>query len=239
MRGSPPLVRERPFTFRFKYFVLGITPARAGKTAIVRPPLYKFKDHPRSCGKDPKSASSSGVTSGSPPLVRERPFTIKSKSRFIRITPARAGKTFSLYRRIRHKQDHPRSCGKDLLAYSSYSSNPGSPPLVRERRPLQLDIVERLGITPARAGKTRACRRLNPSTQDHPRSCGKDVKMLDKDAVVLGSPPLVRERLSSQFLPGIFFRITPARAGKTDDIPVRINVSQDHPRSCGKDLSAR
>ena len=52
IRGSPPLVRERPRVSLRHRAKRGITPARAGKTIL---PIYtrsKIQDHPRSCGKD-------------------------------------------------------------------------------------------------------------------------------------------------------------------------------------------
>ena len=50
-----------------------------------------------------------------------------------------------------------------------------------------------------------------------------------------GSPPLVRERLDGGLYEGLYFRITPARAGKTCRSVNRGCIFRDHPRSCGKD----
>ena len=71
--GSPPLVRERRYLHKHLYCLLGITPARAGKTPYHRTRTHAIEDHPRSCGKDPVSAILAGLSAG--------------------ITPARAGKT--------------------------------------------------------------------------------------------------------------------------------------------------
>ena len=71
-----------------------------------------------------------------------------------RITPARAGKTvFSLFF-SNLSQDHPRSCGKDLRFQVKKREGRGSPPLVRERQIPVRDNYIKIGITPARAGKT-------------------------------------------------------------------------------------
>ena len=74
----------------------------------------------------------------------------------LRITPARAGKTMLLDVVNTKIKDHPRSCGKDSRAASPPSATPGSPPLVRERLPGDFLTLVRIGITPARAGKTRS-----------------------------------------------------------------------------------
>ena len=70
-----------------------ITPARAGKTHHLRPRDPDYQDHPRSCGKDRIDDGCHRVATGSPPLVRERPYPGISLAAWIRITPARAGKT--------------------------------------------------------------------------------------------------------------------------------------------------
>ena len=73
-----------------------------------------------------------------------------------------------------------------------------------------------LWITPARAGKTHVKAPFIQKIWDHPRSCGKDFFTTVSIASVMGSPPLVRERLKDLVHVGSFYRITPARAGKTD-----------------------
>ena len=73
--------------------MLGITPARAGKTERTDFYVNKCWNHPRSCGKDLDSLSVSVVCSGSPPLVRERRYQRTIQRNKGGITPARAGKT--------------------------------------------------------------------------------------------------------------------------------------------------
>ena len=51
-----------------------------------------------------------------------------------------------------------------------------------------------------------------------------------------GSPPLVRERHHQKTWRTVRSGITPARAGKTLELPRKPSNSRDHPRSCGKDL---
>ncbi len=94
-----------------------------------------------------------------------------------------------------------------------------------------------VGITPARAGKTRNSIRSMDVMRDHPRACGKDFMMSQKNSLKLGSPPRVRERLTSDHPMLDEERITPARAGKTLDINANWILNQDHPRACGKDTS--
>ena len=147
--------------------------------------------------------------------MRERPTDDAVNAVFLRITPARAGKTSSTILSGHIQQDHPRSCGKDMGFPSDPRTLPGSPPLVRERRSVATVCRQSRGITPARAGKTRVVRLGLFVGRDHPRSCGKDRTPSISAARALGSPPLVRERPYLAMFYLSFFRITPARAGKT------------------------
>ncbi len=151
---SPPLVRERlPASFS-SASLAGITPARAGKTLNV--PLKKTSNgnHPRSCGKDLMGVPGNVAAGESPPLVRERLSAVQSIHPLVGITPARAGKTIFLTLAMLFIMNHPRSCGKDLSPRWGATNGLESPPLVRERLEILPLLKVRIGITPARAGKT-------------------------------------------------------------------------------------
>ena len=214
-QGSPPLVRERRLSCSIVVIMIGITPARAGKTFRFRFPPYGLRDHPRSCGKDIISQDFWKARKGSPPLVRERPGLTQAEITKVRITPARAGKTTLSGYEYAYAQDHPRSCGKDHVLLWVLVLVSGSPPLVRERPLGGFGVRAGARITPARAGKTIPCRPKSWPAQDHPRSCGKDLKDDFQTKCGKGSPPLVRERLALGDVDVVFVGITPARAGKT------------------------
>ena len=91
----------------------------------------------------------------------------------------------------------------------------GSPPLVRERHDNASPRPTVMRITPARAGKTTMSFCHVSSSEDHPRSCGKDIYWNVVRMLILGSPPLVRERHIKLISSTVGTRITPARAGKT------------------------
>ena len=192
-----------------------ITPARAGKTHPIRLPGRGCGDHPRSCGKDLAIARAKSSHLESPPLVRERPPDGPREDRRDGITPARAGKTCPSTCTPAWKGDHPRSCGKDSSSKNAGKIITGSPPLVRERQIWLFFKKVTIGITPARAGKTKSASSANYRRWDHPRSCGKDKISVFRFPHNSGSPPLVRERRRQDipnFQPS---GITPARAGKT------------------------
>ena len=148
-------MRERPAELGGPLVSPRITPARAGKTSSARRFSISAWDYPRSCGKDPIYRYCLFPGLGSPPLVRERQFDKAYKRFHIRITPARAGKTFNRQWKSYSVWDHPRSCGKDHLCHEVVNQLAGSPLLVRERHECLLANKGQSGIAPARAGKTR------------------------------------------------------------------------------------
>ena len=107
---------------------------------------------------------------------------------------------------------------------------------MRERHGVEYSLQSKEGITPARAGKTKILWYMYGFTQDHPRSCGKDTVGCCHCRLCSGSPPLVRERLSTGTTRSGKSGITPARAGKTTNVYQNLYEIRDHPRSCGKDL---
>ena len=54
--GSPPRVRGKEQKGGGSMFVLGITPACAGKSGFEQPPFCKCWDHPRVCGEKTKKS---------------------------------------------------------------------------------------------------------------------------------------------------------------------------------------
>ena len=150
--------------------------------------------------------------------MRERRTARGQFLQIFRITPARAGKTLPNKSTGPIEGDHPRSCGKDPHGDQPHFHVMGSPPLVRERHASSSNGNDYAGITPARAGKTRLDKGQVLLSQDHPRSCGKDLPHQWIQQSLGGSPPLVRERrvvIIGIAVVSVVARITPARAGKT------------------------
>ena len=77
-------------------------------------------------------------------------------SKFIRITPAGAGKTQEVTTEAVLETDHPRRCGENSMADTCLPFLIGSPPQVRGKHIHALLIVPQEWITPAGAGKTIA-----------------------------------------------------------------------------------
>ena len=113
-----------------------------------------------------------------------------------------------------------------------------NPPRVREKLDLFKDRVNVDRIIPASAGKTCLMATKEKLVEDHPRVCGKNWAIYEMGLDNQGSPPRVRENITSikriqasvgspprlrekqRDCPacGCVYRITPASAGKTEGL---------------------
>ena len=91
--GSPPRVREGRTLISNIQIAQGITPACAGRTAVIAVILHFIQDHPRVCGKDQPNTLRLYLLLGSPPRVREGLTWVTAVPMRVRITPACAGRT--------------------------------------------------------------------------------------------------------------------------------------------------
>ena len=89
------------------------------------------------------------------------------------ITPAYAGKSSSAVCIRVDTGDHPRLCGEKSMFEIGSGSVPGSPPPMRGKVEFRVCGFDRLGITPAYAGKRSICFPASCSNEDHPRLCGE------------------------------------------------------------------
>ena len=132
-----------------------------------------------------------------------------------RITPAYAGK------RIRRKilsfllQDHPRLCGEKAFGNFLLHRCIGSPPPMRGKADVVLNRIDRIGITPAYAGKSCQIVAVFVVRRDHPRLCGEKEPYQRTAEKCKGSPPPMRGKAYPHMAKNVVDRITPAYAGKS------------------------
>ena len=153
MIGSPPRVRgkedERGRATRNR----GITPACAGKRAVIAATDAIPRDHPRVCGEKRLRAAPSHPITGSPPRMRGKGYTGSAARPAGRITPACAGKSYSPPQGSKRQGDHPRVCGEKKDNPDEWSEVQGSPPRVRGKARRGACSGLPGWITPACAGK--------------------------------------------------------------------------------------
>ena len=192
-----------------------ITPACAGKTLSGRPHGLLQRDHPRVCGENAGTSSTTRETLGSPPRVRGKRRWGDDFARKCGITPACAGKTIKREAVEEATEDHPRVCGENHPNTMRRKTLRGSPPRVRGKQPRVIVNPLNVRITPACAGKTNPRIAGYGRPEDHPRVCGENGQEITGPIGDSGSPPRVRGKHAPfKFQPHIG-RITPACAGKT------------------------
>ena len=91
-----------------------------------------------------------------------------------------------------------------------------------------------VGITPAYAGKSRENSERVGSEWDHPRLCGEKGKFYRSTQRSAGSPPPMRGKVLSVPVRSVHKRITPAYAGKSNELRLYVEAPKDHPRLCGE-----
>ena len=233
-RGSSPRVRGKlPRALRG---VRGrrLIPARAGKTSAPPTPPSGGAAHPRACGENTVASLSLTGNAGSSPRVRGK-LCIRYKNTFVfGLIPARAGKTSRLWPRTGCSWAHPRACGENAQGTGPVTSWRGSSPRVRGKRGLDLHEGARVGLIPARAGKTGPRSVSTPSICPHPRACGENRSRRRWRPSPWGSSPRVRGKQPPRGRPQGGGRLIPARAGKTARRTRNRRRRPAHPRACGE-----
>ena len=130
-----------------------ITPAYAGKSRPLPPPLPPDGDHPRLCGEKMPWSFQLVPRKGSPPPMRGKVRRLHRVLAALRITPAYAGKRGRWQPKIAGIQDHPRLCGEKAFPVDVQLSSTGSPPPMRGKAIIGCFTDSQSGITPAYAGK--------------------------------------------------------------------------------------
>ena len=151
--GSPPPMRGKELHGADSTCWIRITPAYAGKSRHLLKSVQMFWDHPRLCGEKLDFIFEYGFHLGSPPPMRGKDISIFIYNRYIRITPAYAGKSPRHIISGGRSWDHPRLCGEKKSFRGKSQSRIGSPPPMRGKARFSKMSASVSRITPAYAGK--------------------------------------------------------------------------------------
>ena len=151
--GSPPRMRGKGCNLARGVRPDRITPAYAGKRAVLPYAPAHSGDHPRVCGEKARMRSGLSQQKGSPPRMRGKDLLIEHCLFTEGITPAYAGKSRYLMRKSGEQKDHPRVCGEKALRQAIAVQHIGSPPRMRGKVAMFCRAVRAHRITPAYAGK--------------------------------------------------------------------------------------
>ena len=165
-------------------------------------------------GEKPVFVTSVGWNGGSPPHARGKVARRVGDGKGAGITPACAGKSGSLTKKIPPRWDHPRMRGEKL----SY----------RQR------TTAVWGITPACAGKRGQDAQAVRNRGDHPRMRGEKIANEPGGGGKAGSPPHARGKVPRSKHAVRRRGITPACAGKSYRKITPHGNWGDHPRMRGE-----
>ena len=211
-----------------------ITPAHAGNSRKSNIQPARMEDHPRTCGEQRRLTAKQKLSAGSPPHMRGTVSLALRPGMRSGITPAHAGNRKKEIFFSPFHPDHPRTCGEQSRTGSRCVGRRGSPPHMRGTVCLPRYGAEPSGITPAHAGNRTT---LAPSISiigDHPRTCGEQWSLKEKNGWLLGSPPHMRGTASLGADKHPEERITPAHAGNRTRSFFMLVGLRDHPRTCGE-----
>ena len=172
-QGSPPRGRGKAHRPCHPVGVFRITPAWAGKRRHTCGPCAAPRDHPRMGGEKAFQSPELQLPEGSPPHGRGKVGLDGGLSEAVGITPAQAGKSKLALCTPSCPTDHPRACGEKNKELEGVWLPMGSPPHGRGKEASIFDDGQRLGITPAWAGKSLFCFTAAVPIQDHPRVGGE------------------------------------------------------------------
>ena len=114
----------------------------------------------------------------------------------------------------------------------------GSPPRGRGKALYRVRHARSVWITPAWAGKRRLSDGTKWCGRDHPRVGGEKSRLNWGGAGALGSPPRGRGKVMFVLLLFLFYRITPAWAGKSTSHSAQTSNAGDHPRVGGEKVGS-
>ena|GEM_PF-561002 len=213
-KGSPPRGRGKGGHFPGRVRPQGITPAWAGKSGAGYADKGRPGDHPRVGGEKRRLSECAQWAEGSPPRGRGKVNLGPQLGAGDRITPAWAGKRATPRKNGCPGGDHPRVGGEKWYHIILRRIRRGSPPRGRGKAHDHLVGTNKMGITPAWAGKSwKACSSPMLSL-DHPRVGGEKISGRSHSPPRRGSPPRGRGKVVFTVFVDSLEGITPAWAGK-------------------------
>ena len=130
---TPPRVRGRSCSSRWRHFIKGNTPACAGKKALLLIFTQVRWKHPRVCGEERQADALPQGRQETPPRVRGRMYSVSIAFSMNGDTPACAGKNTKLGGSRSCQKKHPRVCGEEDIGKLDYRHGEETPPRVRGR----------------------------------------------------------------------------------------------------------
>ena len=233
-RGSSPRGRGKLDHLGGGCGVVGLIPARAGKTPRRPSARPRAPAHPRAGGENWLAGEEWALEAGSSPRGRGKQCRCRAWSFLPRLIPARAGKTSTEASCWRGTTAHPRAFGEHAGRDRAEDDSSGSSPRGRGKRPAKHFTGAIFGLIPARAGKTLSASSWTGRWQAHPRAGGENTSSARRGPRSGGSSPRGRGKLRLRRHVQEHRRLIPARAGKTRVRNGTDPFREAHPRAGGE-----
>ena len=233
-QGSSPRVRGEEELNNATMGILGIIPAGAGRSRLLRVANAVVRDHPRGCGEKWCIFSKKRPGLGSSPRVRGEVVDAQFRTSEVGIIPAGAGRRIDRGGQGVGQGDHPRGCGEKSVPSPSSAESSGSSPRVRGEGEQHAGQHLRPRIIPAGAGRSWPALISGSFIWDHPRGCGEKVTGGTPGQSASGSSPRVRGEGVDVQKDHLVVGIIPAGAGRRTPARSAAVRSWDHPRGCGE-----
>ena len=232
--GSSPRGRGKRGVDGRAESLIGLIPARAGKTAEFTGRDGQRQAHPRAGGENVVAETKNFSRAGSSPRGRGKQRPSVWPRPVHGLIPARAGKTQDSPPAGGGSRAHPRAGGENWAKSALVRTSVGSSPRGRGKRPPVYPAGHARGLIPARAGKTSGDRRRTRRSPAHPRAGGENALSPRFPVSTPGSSPRGRGKLQRQGQQHPVVGLIPARAGKTDAHRHSIARNPAHPRAGGE-----
>ena len=215
--GSSPRGRGKLLEFHRLVSLLGLIPARAGKTCPRPLPRARRAAHPRAGGENSRIGMRPAFHRGSSPRGRGKRARSTRWCAHRGLIPARAGKTLAVQADSIKHQAHPRAGGENRQRVEGADATAGSSPRRRGKPGTMTTRPASSRLIPARAGKTiSSWSFLLDEAGSSPRGRGK--RLANQGGLAL-------------------LRLIPARAGKTRPVTAKTSPNTAHPRAGGENTT--
>ena len=232
--GSSPHTRGALCSSLKRQDLVGIIPAYAGSTLLLRFRLALSGDHPRIRGEHALRFLPLRAALGSSPHTRGARLYAERYRDGAGIIPAYAGSTLLSARLSPSQRDHPRIRGEHFNSAHYLRYDLGSSPHTRGAPLIVNTPAKNSGIIPAYAGSTFAKCRAERVIGDHPRIRGEHRDATGTQRGTPGSSPHTRGARPSMIPFVSMSGIIPAYAGSTVLVAKASRSHRDHPRIRGE-----
>ena len=149
-------------------------------------------------------------------------------------TPADAGNSLDQQAACVRQWKHPRRCGELLVVLPEDPKGRETPPQMRGTRLVLNRCRGFRGNTPADAGNSLECTKAGTTSKKHPRRCGELGSGKSWAVAQAETPPQMRGTPSGRRFEVDDCRNTPADAGNSSVIDLKMSIFWKHPRRCGE-----